>query len=81
MRVREEQILGDEPATEPGGEASFPACLVFSPQDCPDVLQKAVGKSLSISNLKMSELGRSSEVIFPTHWFPIAPQTSCVRVT
>lgn len=51
------------------------------PQYCTDVLQGVMGKSILIDNLKMSELGRSFEVIFPTQWFPIAHQTSRVRVT
>ena len=50
------------------------------PQRCTNALQEVMGKSILINNLKMSELGRSFEVIFPIQWFPIAHRTSWVRV-
>lgn len=58
----------------------LPFSSLFSP-GLYDALQEVMGKSILINDLKMSELGRSFEVIFPTQWLPIACWTSCVRVT
>lgn len=39
-----------------------------------------MGKSILTNDLKMSELDRSFEFIFPTQWFPVAHWTSRVSV-